>query len=174
MSYQAANPLSEKFQFDLSAPLAGYWLAFLRVVTGWWFFHAGVTKLIEDGLAFGYAPVYLQGLEGTTLGPVAMWLGTTMGPFVQAWVPLGETLIGLGLLFGALVRLASLFGAIFMTLFWVGNADFAHGVVSGDFMGLLLFVTMIVFATGRYFGLDGILERTSFVEQRPRLRYLLG
>jgi thiosulfate dehydrogenase [quinone] large subunit len=29
-------------------------------------------------------------------------------------------------------------GAVFMILFWVGNADFAHGLVSGDFMGLLL------------------------------------
>jgi thiosulfate dehydrogenase [quinone] large subunit len=174
MSYQAANPLSNAFELDLSAPLTAYWLAVLRVVTGWWFFHAGVTKLIESGLNFGYAPIYLSGMEGTALGGIPVWLGTNMAPFVQAWVPLGETLIGLGLLVGALVRLASLFGAMFMTFFWVGNADFAHGVVSGDFMGLLLFVTMIVLATGRYFGLDALIERTAFVERHPRLRYLLG
>ena len=89
-------------------------------------------------------------------------------------VPLGETLIGLGLLAGVLVRLASFFGATFMTLFWVGNADFAHGLVNGDFLGLLMFVTMIVFATGRYYGLDAIIEKTAFVERRPKLRYLLG
>jgi thiosulfate dehydrogenase [quinone] large subunit len=89
-------------------------------------------------------------------------------------VPLGETLIGLGLLFGVLVRLASVFGAFFMTLFWVGNASFGHGLVNGDLMGLLLFGTMIVFATGRYYGLDAIIERTKFVKNRPRLRYLLG
>jgi len=33
---------------------------------------------------------------------------------------------------------------------------------------------MIVFATGRYYGLDAIIERTSFVQNHPRLRYLLG
>ncbi|MXR21374.1 DoxX family protein [Halobacterium bonnevillei] len=174
MSYQAANPLSEEFSLELSGPLAGYWLAFLRVVTGWWFFHAGVTKLIEDGLSYSYGPMYLQGMEGTALGPLPVWMGNNLGWLIEAMVPLGETLIGLGLLFGVLVRLASVFGAFFMTLFWVGNASFGHGLVNGDLMGLLLFGTMIVFATGRYYGLDAIIERTKFVKNRPRLRYLLG
>jgi thiosulfate dehydrogenase [quinone] large subunit len=89
-------------------------------------------------------------------------------------VPLGETLIGLGLMFGVLVRLASFFGAVFMTLFWVGNAGFGHGVVNGDLMGLLLFATMMVFAAGRYYGLDAAIERTRPVERHPKLRYLLG
>jgi thiosulfate dehydrogenase [quinone] large subunit len=61
-----------------------------------------------------------------------------------------------------------------MILFWIGNADFAHGVVSGDFMGLLLFVTAMVLATGRYYGLDAIIEKTRFVQAHPKLRYLLG
>jgi thiosulfate dehydrogenase [quinone] large subunit len=41
-------------------------------------------------------------------------------------------------------------------------------------MALLLFLTMIVFAAGRYFGLDAVIEKTDFVQQRPRLKYLLG
>ena len=174
MSYQATNPFADEFELELSGALTGYWLAVLRVVTGWWFFHAGVTKLIEDGLAYSYAPIYLQGMEGTALGPIPVWMGNNLGWFLQAMVPLGETLIELGLMVGALVRLASFFGAVFMTLFWVGNAGFGHGVVTGDFMGLLLFVTMMVLATGRYYGLDGIIERTEFVKNRPKLRYLLG
>jgi thiosulfate dehydrogenase [quinone] large subunit len=174
MSYQSANPLSDEFELTLSRPLTAYWLAIVRVLTGWWFFHAGVTKLIEDGLTFGYAPAYLKGMTGTALGPIPVLMGEYMGPFVQAWVPLGETLIGLGLMVGALVRLASFFGAMFMVLFWIGNAGFAHGLVNSDFMGLLLFVTMIVLATGRYFGLDAVIEKTSFVQQNPKLRYLLG
>jgi thiosulfate dehydrogenase [quinone] large subunit len=174
MSYRDANPLAGEFEFELSGAWATYWLAFLRVVTGWWFFHAGVTKLVEDGLAFSYGPVYLTEMTGTALGPFPVWLGTNFGWLVEAMVPLGETLIGLGLIVGALVRLASFFGVFFMTLFWVGNADFAHGLVNGDLMGLLLFVTMIVLATGRYYGLDAIVERTQFVERHPKLRYLLG
>ncbi|MFB6353551.1 MAG: DoxX family membrane protein [Halobacteriales archaeon] len=174
MATRTANPFSEAFSFEFSGPLAGYWLVMLRVITGWWFLHAGLSKLLESGLTYSYAPIYLKGMTGTALGGIPVWMGTNMGPFLQAWVPLGEFLIGLGLVVGALVRLASIFGAMFMVLFWVGNAEFAHGLVNGDLMGLLLFVTMIVFATGRYYGLDAIIERWSVVERYPRLRYLLG
>jgi thiosulfate dehydrogenase [quinone] large subunit len=174
MATNTADRFAGEFEFDLGGPLAEYWVALLRVITGWWFFHAGVTKLIEDGLAYGYAPAYLRGMEGTALGPIPVWMGHNLGWFLEAMVPLGETLIGLGLMVGALVRLAALFGAVFMTMFWVGNAGFAKGVVTGDFMGLLLFVTMIVLATGRYYGLDAIIERTGLVQRHPRLKYLLG
>jgi thiosulfate dehydrogenase [quinone] large subunit len=101
-------------------------------------------------------------------------MGNNLAWLIEPGVPLFETLIGLALIAGALTRLAAFGGAIFMTLFWVGNADFAHGVVSGDFMGLLLFVTVMVLATGRYYGLDAIIEKTRLVREHPRLRYLLG
>ena len=174
MSYDAANPLTDAFEFDASGPLAARWLAFLRVVTGWWFFHAGATKLIESGLSFGYGPTYLQGMTGTALGPIPVWMGTELAWLIEPMVPLGETLIGLGLMLGVLLRVAAFFGGVFMTLFWVGNAGFGHGLVNSDLMGLLLFGTMMVFAAGRYYGLDALLERTSLVERHPKLRYLLG
>ena len=174
MSYQAANPLADEFEFELGGAWTAYWLAFLRVVTGWWFFHAGVTKLIEDGLAYTYGPTYLKQMTGTALGPIPVLMGEHLGWLIQAMVPLGETLIGLGLMVGALVRLASVFGVFFMALFWIGNAGFGHGLVNSDFMGLLLFMTMIVLATGRYYGLDAIIEKTKLVKRHPKLRYLLG
>ena len=151
-----------------------YWVAILRVLTGWWFFHAGITKLIEDGLAYGYSPTYLQGMTGTALGPIPVWMGNNLAWLIEPGVPIFEALIGLALVFGALTRLAAFGGAIFMTLFWVGNAEFTNGLINGEFMGLLLFVTVMVLAAGRYYGPDAVIERTEFVEQRPRLRYLLG
>jgi thiosulfate dehydrogenase [quinone] large subunit len=174
MSYQDANPVAADVDLDLARPLTTYWLAILRVVTGWWFLQSGLSKLVTDGLNYTYATMYLKGMEGTVLGPVPVWMGTNMAWFVEAMVPLGEAMIGLGLVFGVLVRMASFFGAMMMVMFWVGNAEFGHGIVNADLMGLLLFVTMAVFATGRYFGLDAIIEQTSFVERHPRLRYLLG
>jgi len=174
MSTHTANPFTEGFSLEFSGPLAGYWFAILRVLTGWWFFHAGVTKIIEDGFNYTYGPVFLKGMSGTVLGPFATFLGTDLAWLIKPGVPLFETLIGLGLIFGVLTRLAAFGGVFFMTLFWVGNADFAHGLVSSDMLGLLLMMTMVVFATGRYFGLDAIIERTDFVERHPRLRYLLG
>jgi len=160
--------------FEVDGELQGYWLAFLRIVTGWWLFHAGVTKLIENGLSFAYGPAYLRQMTGTALGPIPVWMGENLGPLIEAGVPLGETAIGLGLMVGAFVRLAAFFGGTFMVLFWVGNANFANGVVTAELLGLLAFATTIVFAAGRHHGLDAVLERTAFVQNRPRLRYLLG
>ena len=174
MNYDATNPLTDDFELALDGPWTAYWLAVLRLVTGWWFFHAGVTKLMEDGLAFTYGPAYLKGMTGTALGPIPVWMGENLAWLIEPGVPLFETLIGLALMAGVLTRLAAFGGVIFMVLFWVGNAGFGHGLVNGDFMGLLLFATVLVLGAGRYYGLDGIIEQMEFVQQRPRLRYLLG
>jgi len=173
MNYQTA-PLTDTVEFKLDGPWTAYWLAFLRFLTGWWFFHAGVTKLIEDGLAFTYGPMYMKGMTGTALGPIPVWMGENLAWLIEPGVPLFETLIGLALMVGALTRLAAVGGIIFMTLFWLGNAEFGHGLVNGDLMGLLLFATVLVVGAGRYYGLDGLLEQTAFVKQHPKLRYLLG
>ena len=169
-----ANPLAADFDLGLDRPLTAYWLAILRVVTGWWFLHAGLGKLLQSGLSFSYGPAYLKGMTGTVLGPIPVWMGNNLAWLVEPAVPLFETLIGLALIAGALTRLASVGGILFMALFWVGNAGFGHGLVNADLMGLMLFATMIVVGAGRYYGLDGYLEQTAFVKQRPRLRYLLG
>jgi thiosulfate dehydrogenase [quinone] large subunit len=174
MATKAANPMAEEFAFDIGGPVAKYWVALLRVITGWWFFHSGVTKLIEDGLAYTYGPTYLKGMTGTALGAIPVWMGNNLAWLIEPGVPLFETLIGLAIMAGVLTRLAAFGGAFFMTLFWVGNADFAHGLVSGDFMGLLLMITMAALAAGRYYGLDAVIERLDLVKAHPKLKYLLG
>ncbi|MDB9252265.1 DoxX family protein [Halorubrum ezzemoulense] len=174
MSYQSSNPLVGEVEFALEGPWATYWIAFLRVVTGWWFFHAGVTKIIENGFAFAYGPSYMKGMTGTALGGIPVWMGNNLAWLIEPGVPLFETLIGLALIAGAFTRLAAFGGVIFMVLFWVGNAGFGHGVVNSDLMGLFLFMTVIVLAAGRYYGLDALLEQTALVKQNPKLRYLLG
>ena len=174
MSYQAANPLTDDFEFAPDGPWTAYWLALLRILTGWWFFHAGVTKLLEDGLAYTYGPAYLQEMTGTALGPIPVWMGNNLAWLIEPGVPLFETLIGLALMAGVLTRLAAAGGVVFMTLFWVGNAGFGHGLVNSDLMGLLLFVTVLVLGAGRYYGLDAVIERLALVERHPKLRYILG
>ena len=174
MSYQASNPLVGDVEFALDGPWTAYWIAFLRVVTGWWFLHAGITKIIESGLSFTSGPGYMRGMTDTALGGIPVWMGNNLAWLIEPGVPLFETLIGLALIVGAFTRLAAFGGVIFMVLFWVGNAGFGHGLVNSDLMGLLLFVTMIVLAAGRYYGLDAVIERLDVVEQHPKLRYLLG
>ncbi|PHQ37868.1 DoxX family protein [Halorubrum persicum] len=174
MSYQSSNPLVGEVEFALDGPWATYWIAFLRVVTGWWFFHSGITKVIESGFSYTYGTTYMQGMSETALGGIPVWMGHNLGWLIEPGVPLFETLIGLALIAGAFTRLAAFGGVIFMTLFWVGNAEFGHGLVNSDLMGLLLFMTVIVFAAGRHYGLDALIEKLDVVEQHPKLRYLLG
>ena len=174
MSYCETTRAAAGFGLRLSGGWQQYWLAFLRAIVGWWFFLSGFTKVLTDGFNYTYGPMYLREMTGTVLGPIPVWMGENMAWLIEPGVPLFETLIGLGIMFGVLTRLAAFGGAFFMTLFWVGNAGFGHGLVNGDLFGLLLFLTVGVLAAGRYYGLDAYLERTAFVERHPRLRDLLG
>ena len=163
---------------ELNAPWTTYWTVFLRLVMGWYFLYAGLEKYTW---AFASEPFNAAGwlggaTRGTLVYPITGWAASTpwaLG-FANVMIPLGETLIGLGLLVGALVRLASFFGAFLMFFFYFGNADWANGFVTGDLLGLLLFLTMIVWGAGRVFGVDDWLESTDYVRSHPWLRYLLG
>jgi thiosulfate dehydrogenase [quinone] large subunit len=173
MSYRADTAVPGlDTSLELSGPWTGYWLAMVRMVTGFWFFHAGLTKLL-----FGFdASGYLQfASAGTVFEPVMQPFASGAGlAVVNFAIPAGEFLIGLGLLVGGLVRLASFFGALLMTFFWTTNAGWSHGMVSGDLMGLLLFGTIAMVGAGRFWGIDAYLEDTDIVQRNRWLQYLLG
>lgn len=161
--------------FDDAGSAATYLLLAVRLITGYWFLHAGWTKFaFVAGEPFD-ATGYLANADS----PIAWLFGFVaetpwLLEFTNVMIPLGEFLIGLGIILGALTRLAAFFGGFLMVLFYLGNADWAHGYVNGDLMGLLLFAIVGIFAAGRVVGVDGFIEDTEFVEQRPWLRYLLG
>lgn len=163
----------EDASLSLSWPWAAYWIAFLRVLVGTLFLHAGMDKFLADQ-PFD-AGWWLTGpaSEGI-LGPVMVWFGQNAPWIVNVMIPLGELLIGLGLIVGALTRLASFFGAVLMFFFYFGNAEWEHGFVNGDLLTLVLFITLIVFGAGRIWGFDAYLERTATVRENPWLRYFLG
>ena len=86
-------------------------------------------------------------------------------------------LIGLGLLVGALTKLAAFFGAFLMVFFYFINGEtggWAHGVITGDLLGLLIFAMIATLGAGRVLGVDAYLAQTAIVEDHPRLRYLIG
>lgn len=158
----------------LNGPWSSYWLLFLRLITGWWFMSAGLGKIVESGLLYDTEGWLLHGTEGTIVYPITEWFAMNAVVVPNFMVPWGQLLIGLGLILGCLTRLAAANGAILMFFFYFGNADFAHGFVNGDLLGMLMFLTVIVFAAGRVWGVDAYLEQTEFVKKNPWLRYLLG
>jgi len=172
---QTTALLGARYDFDDADTVASYTMLLVRLVVGYWFLHAGWTKFaFVAGEPFSAAG-YLANAES----PIA-WLFAIVAEtpwlleFTNFMIPLGEFLIGLGIILGALTRLAAFFGGFLMVLFYLGNADWAHGYVNGDLMGLLLFAIVGIFATGRILGVDTLLEDTEFVQQHPKLRYLLG
>lgn len=166
----------ERRSFEYADSVAAYTTVLVRVIVGYWFLHAGWTKFaFVAGEPFSAAG-YLANADASPIAGLFAWVVQTpwMLEFTNFMIPAGEFLIGLGIILGALTRLAALFGGVLMTLFYLGNADWAHGYVNGDLLGLLLFVIIGVFAAGRFLGVDAILEKTEAVKQRPWLGYLLG
>lgn len=169
------NVLGTDVSLKFDKPWAAYWMFFLRVLTGWWFMHAGLTKVMENGLMMPASGVgWFMGNEAAITYPIMQAFSGSLLPLVQFLIPVGELLIGLGLIVGLLTRLAAFNGALLMSFFYFGNMDWAHGLFSGDLMGLLLFMTVAIFGAGRVWGLDAIVEKMPFVQKRPWMRYLLG
>jgi thiosulfate dehydrogenase [quinone] large subunit len=153
-----------------------YWLLVLRLVVGWWLLHAGLDKL----LAWPFdASWFLGGAAGgTSIGPLmTLFADGALLTFVNVAVPVGQVLIGLGVLLGALTRLAAFFGAFMMTFFYVVNGEtggWAHGLVTGELLGILLFAMFATLGAGRVLGVDAYLVDSRLVEQHPKLRYFVG
>ncbi|MFB6089947.1 MAG: DoxX family membrane protein [Halobellus sp.] len=168
--------LGNDVSLEFSRPWGSYWLVFLRVLTGWWFMHAGLTKLMTNGLVMPKGGItWFIGASGTPVSPIMSLFQSGLPLlFVRFMVPVGEFLIGLGLIVGGLLRLASFFGAFLMTFFYFVNHGWRHGMFSGDLMGLLLFITVALFGAGRVLGLDAYLEETDWVKRNSWARYLLG
>ena len=162
---------------EFNGAWVAYWLFIVRVLTGWWMLHAGLSKLWETyvlGEPFGAGWFIQFASAGTILEPVLMLFNNPAGiAFTNFMIPWGEFLIGVGILFGAFTRLAAFFGAMLMFFFVFVNAGFEHGLFSGDLMGLVLFITIGVFGAGRIWGVDQYLEKMNWAQSRTA-RLLLG
>ncbi|WP_265109592.1 DoxX family protein [Halosolutus halophilus] len=161
--------------------LSAWFVLALRMMMGIAFLNAGLDKLLaaEPFSAQGYL---LYGVnEASPLIGMFTWMGTTpwFVEFVNIAVPFGQVAIGLGLIVGAVVRLAAFFGAMMMGLFYFANWSVEHGMINGDFAYLLVFLAVAAFGAGRILGLDALIERyeidgVPLIEKYPRLDYVLG
>lgn len=170
-------------RLDTTGQLAGlpgswgsYWLVMLRLVAGWWLLHAGLSKLLA--WPFDASPYVGGAARGTILGPVlAPFSEGVLLTFTNVAVPVGETLVGLGLLVGCLTRVAAVCGGFLLAILYVVNGqsgDWAQGLVTGELLGVLVLGTVAAFGAGRVLGIDAYLGETEFVRNRPVARFLVG
>lgn len=164
--------LGRDFTLTLSGTLTGYWVVFLRLLAGWWFLHEGLNKYATPG---PFRAGWFLEKTGTLVSPVLIpFAGGPTEAAINLAIPLGELLIGLGLIVGALTRTAAFSGACLLFFLYFGNEHWRRGLVNGELLGLVLFLTIIVVGAGRIWGVDAYLEETRTVRSNPWLRYLLG
>ncbi|QCJ47920.1 MULTISPECIES: DoxX family protein [Haloprofundus] len=160
--------------------LSAWFVLALRLMMGVAFAWAGVEKLVVPFDAGGYL-TNVAATNGNPLAGLFAWMGSTpwFVDFVNVAVPWGELLIGLGLIFGVMTRLAAFFGALMMLMFYFGNWSIEHGVINGDFAYALVFLAVAAFGAGRILGLDAYIEQYEvdgqpLIEKYPKLDYVLG
>lgn len=162
--------------FDLSGRWLAHWLFVLRLIAGWWLLHAGLDKLYH--WPFDASWFVGEAASGTSLGPIVKPFSDGIGlTFTNVAVPIGQLLIGLGLVLGAFTRVAAFFGAFLMVFFFFINGEtggWAHGIVTGELLGLLIYAMIATLGAGRVLGVDALLAKTAWVEESPRLRCLIG
>jgi len=161
--------------------LSAWFVLSLRLMMGWAFAYSGATKILAGGFDSGGYLSFAAATNGNPLEAMFAWMGSTpwFVEFANVAVPWGELFIGLGLLVGALVRLAAFFGALMMAMFYFGNWSVEHGVINGDFAYMLVFLAVAAFGAGRILGLDTYIENydlggETLLERYPRLEYVLG
>lgn len=150
-------------------------LVLLRVALGWMFFYAGITKVLNpEWTAAGYikAAKTLPDLYAFFLQPNVL----PVIDFLNMW---GLTLVGVALILGIGVRIASVGGLFIMMMYYLPILDFPHPnpnayIVDQHVIYGIAFLTLMAFRAGRVFGLEKVCARLPFCSRHPKLRVLIG
>lgn len=154
-----------------------------RLLFGFYFLWAGLSKVIHDG--------HWVGLSYFKDGELLFFLGTSTGPLKSVFVdwsqsstalsviaPLvivGQVMLGVGLLLGILTRLSLFFAGTMMFVFylvhlWPANNPF----LSEHIFYIGIFAVLGALGAGRVLGGDALIEKLPFVRNHPWQRWILG
>lgn len=131
-----------------------------RVGLGILFFYAGITKVLNPNWS---AAGYLKGAK--TFPELYQWFASAGNigwvNFLNEW---GLTLVGLALIFGLLVRWASLGGILIMALYYLVILQFPYVgehsfLVDEHVIYITVFLVLITSNAGTFWGLDSWLKR---------------
>jgi thiosulfate dehydrogenase (quinone) large subunit len=134
---------------------------FFRVAMGWIFLHAGLAQV----LAPHFSIVPFLSHTKTFHDSFAVFTSPGIAPLVGLLVSWGQVLIGLSLMFGALVPFSAPFGILLMVLFWLAHMDWPFNdgrfyvFVGPDLLFAAILLLLQIKRAGHIFGLDAILLR---------------
>lgn len=171
--------LGRSVEFDYAEHWVGYSILAMRIGMGWIMLQGGLTKIFDPSWT---AARYLNNVPaGNPL--TSVWSAMAGVPMVDQLVVWGLVLTGIGLMAGALFRWSAFWAAVMNALFWASSLEggimqglpVAHGwVVDSHIVYIALLLGLGAFGAGRLVGVDEYLEEIEFVENHPKLKYLLG
>lgn len=150
-------------------------LFLLRISLGWFFFYAGITKVLDP---LWSAEKYLQGAK-TFSGFYNLLLSPSILPTVNVMNEWGLTLLGVSLILGIGVRLSSTLGALLMLLYYFVILDFPY-LGSSSFLvdqHIIYIFILLLFANlraGRVWGLENWCAKLPICSKFPKLRNFIG
>jgi len=172
-----------KTLFGKSLKSGTAWSVFaLRLALGFMFLYGGYEKILTE-LNGGMAT---SGFLAGRKGPLAFLFTSMSGNgAVEYLLVYGELLIGISLMLGIVTRVGGVSGAALSVLLYLSTlpamaAGFTgsyfdylvenNGLINQYIIYVLVFVAFVFLVPGRFLGLDGVLQSSSFVERRPLLR----
>lgn len=150
-------------------------LLLLRILLGWLFFYAGITKVLNPAWsAAGYIA------NAKTFAGFYQWLASPgilpLTNFLNEW---GLTLIGVSLILGVAVRLSSILGALLMLLYYFPILSFPYPdphsyIVDEHIIYATALLVLAAQRAGRIWGLENWCANLPVCSRFPRLRNWLG
>jgi len=152
------------------------YILFFRLAMGWTFLYAASHQVFVPE----FNVVGFLNRTKTFHDLFAVFTTPTMAPITTFLVGYGHLLIGLSLVSGLMVRVSASFGILLMLTYWMAHMDFPYIENRNNFLvdyhivyaGVLGF--LIAKRAGHVWGLDGLVQRLSLLEQHPRLRPLFA
>ncbi|OGG54625.1 hypothetical protein A3D62_00600 [Candidatus Kaiserbacteria bacterium RIFCSPHIGHO2_02_FULL_49_11] len=150
-------------------------LFLLRIAAGWYFFYAGITKVLNPNWS---AAGFLGNAK--TFPELYAWFAQ---PDIIPWINLlnewGLTLIGAALILGIGVRVAAVFGIAIMVLYYFPALQFpyagAHGYILDEHITYsLILAYLAVMRAGRVWGLEKWCVNLPICARFPKLRAIIG
>jgi thiosulfate dehydrogenase [quinone] large subunit len=148
---------------------------YFRMTMAWTFLYAASHQTFDPDWS---AAKFLAGTK-TFHAFFMIFAQPSLLPFTNFLVSWGHLLIGLSLLVGLMTRVSSVFGILLMIMYYFAHMDFPYIENTSNFLvdyhlvyaGVLAY--LIAVRAGHVLGLDGWLERQSFVATRPAVLALV-
>ena len=161
-------------QFRYSETWIGYALFALRLIMGWSFFYAGITKVIDPNWSVRGFLLYAVP-EGNPLMSVWATMANDWAWLLTPMNQVGLTLIGAALILGLFVRFSAFWGGVMMLFYWMASYPFENSfLIDYHMVYVFLLFGLGAFGAGRILGVDRRLEELDIVKQYPKLRLFLG